>query len=379
MSEQKIKLVEELENLFGKLDTVKLYVEPGHKTTKDWLANVAGVLKNLDEGDYQEFMNLRKYIYRSVHDREARKDHAEQIDNFVRQKVAEYKRHNFDVQKQTVMYINQEILESFIKKHDSFNYKKLIKILGELNYNFAAGYQYASSMLIRAVLDHIPPIFGYTSFEEVVNNYSWDKTDKEYMKKLLDFKNNADDALHRQISEDQDLLEMDNLPNSNRINRLLQECLKIGGNIKPQKEKITKQQAKVGNIQISLADENISWANYGVYNYVWSSFRISLHIDNYKSNKPDYVSISVKAKTADGNEWVAKHFIYEKVDKQDLEFRIEANEVKTVTAFVSDYKADNQTRKPMPELDKKTLTIEIETKSGEHLTIPISEVRIIKG
>jgi hypothetical protein len=44
------------------------------------------------------------------------------------------------------------------------------------------------------------------------------------MKKLLDFRDQADDALHRQISARPDLLSFDDLPASVYVNRLLQEC-----------------------------------------------------------------------------------------------------------------------------------------------------------
>lgn len=375
-SEQKKSLVEDLSKYHKALNVKQLYEESDHKTSKDWLAEVAAILKNLDETDFRAFLDLRQHLYPSI-PLVTRKHAAEQIDGFIRQKVAEYKRYDFEAQEQSTVYINQEIIEGFIKKQDSFNYKKLIRLLGELNANYAAGYPYSSSMLVRAILDHIPPLLGCNSFEEVVSNYTWSRTDKEYMSRLLDFKNDADDALHRQISKDQDLLEMENLPNSNRINRLLQECLKVGGTVKPSAFSTSRQPVRPKNIQVKLTEEKISWANYGVARYVWSSFRVSLEIDNFKSNKPDYISVLIRADLKDGSSLIGDHFIFERVDKQDEDFRIEANEVKKVTVFVSDYRADNQTRKPMPEV--KTLKIEVLTRSGERFIIPLEESQIIKG
>jgi len=74
------------------------------------------------------------------------------------------------------------------------------------------------------VLDHIPPILGCVSFAEAANNYGWTQTDKRHIKRLLDFKLQGDDVLHRQISEKAELLGMDDLPSRARINKLLQEC-----------------------------------------------------------------------------------------------------------------------------------------------------------
>jgi hypothetical protein len=52
----------------------------------------------------------------------------------------------------------------------------------------------------------------------------WTQTDKKYAKKLLDFKLQGDDALHRQISEKTDLIGIDDLPPRTWLNRLLHEC-----------------------------------------------------------------------------------------------------------------------------------------------------------
>lgn len=101
---------------------------------------------------------------------------------------------------------------------------KLLQLIHELNDNYVRENAYAAHVLLRAVLDHIPPILGYTDFAEVANNYKWARTDKRYVKRLLDFKLQGDDALHRQISEKADLLGMDNLPPRAWMNQLVQEC-----------------------------------------------------------------------------------------------------------------------------------------------------------
>jgi hypothetical protein len=44
------------------------------------------------------------------------------------------------------------------------------------------------------------------------------------MKKLADFRDQADDALHRMISPKADLLSFDDMPTSVCVDLLLQEC-----------------------------------------------------------------------------------------------------------------------------------------------------------
>jgi hypothetical protein len=42
-----------------------------------------------------------------------------------------------------------------------FDFQKLIRLCEELNSSYDQGNMYASAMLTRAILDHVPPLFGY--------------------------------------------------------------------------------------------------------------------------------------------------------------------------------------------------------------------------
>ena len=123
-------------------------------------------------------------------------------------------------------YADGQIVEAIRGKEgkSAFNVSKLLRLIDELNDNYAKQNIYATHTSLRALLDHVPPIFGFGDFKAVANNYSWSKTDKAYMKKLLEFKIQADDALHRQISPRADLLSFEHLPTNLYLNHLLQEC-----------------------------------------------------------------------------------------------------------------------------------------------------------
>jgi hypothetical protein len=107
---------------------------------------------------------------------------------------------------------------------DRFDRSKLVRLIDELNDNYVRGNGYAVHALLRATLDHVPPLLGCADFAAVANNYWWSRTDKGYMRKLFDFKLQADDALHRQISSRPDLLSLEDIPPRAWVNRLLQEC-----------------------------------------------------------------------------------------------------------------------------------------------------------
>lgn len=122
-------------------------------------------------------------------------------------------------------YVDEKLAAAIQAKVKSqLDCAKLLELIDELNDNYARENAYAAHALLRAILDHIPPILGCATFTEIANNYPWSRTDKGYVKRLLDFKLQGDDVLHRQISHKADLLGMDDLPPRVWLNRLLQEC-----------------------------------------------------------------------------------------------------------------------------------------------------------
>lgn len=125
-------------------------------------------------------------------------------------------------------YANEELIER-LRELDSKPYftLKLVQLLVELNDNHLSGNVYACHSLLRSILDHIPPIFDFRSFSAIADSYSWGKTDAAHMRSLKDFRNSADDALHKQISKRDMLLEMQGLPNHRALNVLLLEAIKL--------------------------------------------------------------------------------------------------------------------------------------------------------
>jgi hypothetical protein len=123
-------------------------------------------------------------------------------------------------------YVNKQIVAAIRAKdgQSTFNVTKLLGLIDELNDNYGNRNTYASHALLRALLDHIPPILRCADFKAVFNTHSWGRTDKNYIKRLLAFRDQADDALHRQISAKADVLDFDDMPASVCVDRLLQEC-----------------------------------------------------------------------------------------------------------------------------------------------------------
>ncbi|MHB8274159.1 MAG: hypothetical protein ACYDC9_05255, partial [Dermatophilaceae bacterium] len=103
------------------------------------------------------------------------------------------------VERSSLAYVDDATIDHVVQAAASVGLStdKLTVLLKELNDNYSRGNAYACHSLLRAILDHVPPAFGYQSFGEVANSFTWGRTDKRYMRKLVDFRLQADDALHR--------------------------------------------------------------------------------------------------------------------------------------------------------------------------------------
>lgn len=95
-----------------------------------------------------------------------------------------------------------------------FDFKKLIRLCEELNIASREDCYFAIGMLMRGLLDHVPPVFGVKSFSEVANNYvGGTKSFKDTMLHLdTAAKKIADGLLHTQIRKSE------TLPNRQQVN-----------------------------------------------------------------------------------------------------------------------------------------------------------------
>lgn len=103
--------------------------------------------------------------------------------------------------------------------------RKLVALLSELNVNYAAGQPYACLMLIRAIMDHVPPIFGHDSYSNIVDQLKLARTDKNYLTQLLKSRFLSDDVLHRHIGRRPDITAMHDVPNRMSVNALARLAL----------------------------------------------------------------------------------------------------------------------------------------------------------
>jgi hypothetical protein len=105
-----------------------------------------------------------------------------------------------------------------------FDPSRLVRLCEELNIANQNQCAMTVAILVRAITDHVPPVFGQRSFAEIVNNYSGAKSFKKSMQHLeLSLRNIADAHLHLQIRATEALPNMTQVNFSSDLDVLLSE------------------------------------------------------------------------------------------------------------------------------------------------------------
>ena len=109
----------------------------------------------------------------------------------------------------------------------SFDLAKLIRFCEELNLCYASECFLAVAVLTRAILDHVPPILGFRTFNEVANNYLG-KSPKRSMQHLQESSRSiADSYLHMPIRKKESLPTRVQVNFRNDLDVLLGEIVRV--------------------------------------------------------------------------------------------------------------------------------------------------------
>lgn len=148
------------------------------------------------------------------------------VDNFSSlEKYEQNGYYNNDIEKN---FISLDYIDEIRKmKNIDFDVTKLIRILEEINLAYNKWLYLSLLSLSRMLLDHIPPIFSYKSFNEVANNFDFWKSDKKIIITLQDLcRNLSDSELHSPITFKEVLPNRDTVNFSIPFNCLLKYIIK---------------------------------------------------------------------------------------------------------------------------------------------------------
>ncbi len=132
-----------------------------------------------------------------------------------------------NVKTKSIEYVDESrIIELEGITDKDFDYTKLIAFLRELQFAFENDMFLTVPLLVRAIIDHIPPVFGKNTFNEFCGSYGT-KSFKEQMERLEKMSRKiADSYLHTPIRKSESLPNRTQINFSNELDVLLQEIVR---------------------------------------------------------------------------------------------------------------------------------------------------------
>jgi len=126
-------------------------------------------------------------------------------------------------------FISPQRIEELVQiKSIDFDLSKLIRLCNEINIAYQHDCLYPCAFITRAILDHVPPIFGCKNYTEMINNFPFQKSIKKNLENLdKSLRNIADTHLHAQISKKEILPTEQQINFSNDLDVLLGEIIRI--------------------------------------------------------------------------------------------------------------------------------------------------------
>jgi site-specific recombinase XerD len=126
-------------------------------------------------------------------------------------------------------YISEKrITELSLIISEKYDLTRLIELLRELNISYQNNSFMSIALITRAIIDQIPPIFGFDTFNQVENNYQCSKSFKKAMNHLNNsLRNVADSYLHVTIRKKESIPTFQQVDFRSDLDLLLSEIIRI--------------------------------------------------------------------------------------------------------------------------------------------------------
>ena len=127
-------------------------------------------------------------------------------------------------------YVAMSRIDQLEKLHCDLDFARLIELCRELNCTAENNCHMATAMLVRAILDHVPPILGSQNFSHLANNYGGQKNNKSFKTSMqhleVTLRSIADSYLHVQIRRQESLPTETQVNFSAELDVLLAEIIR---------------------------------------------------------------------------------------------------------------------------------------------------------
>lgn len=128
-------------------------------------------------------------------------------------------------------YVSQARIEELGNlRTTNWDFTKLVALCNELNVAYKHDCYFSIAMLVRAIMDHIPPVFGFASFSQVTANYKGGRSFKQLMERMdTAIRSIADTHLHSHIRSKEPLPTYQQVNCTTEMDILLAEIVSIAG------------------------------------------------------------------------------------------------------------------------------------------------------
>ena len=140
--------------LYGFRDLVKRFVAAAKRIGDPYLSEQLGILNTTPESIVEAY-DLRSDLFGII--------------DYLRE-AAENPKYQEEARNDSAFLNSDVLLELKTISSEKYDTKKLVAFCEELNDSYGRGNYLSCVLLLRAVMNHIPPIFGYNSFSQVVAN-----------------------------------------------------------------------------------------------------------------------------------------------------------------------------------------------------------------
>jgi hypothetical protein len=129
---------------------------------------------------------------------------------------------------ESIFVDESRVNELLLINSNDFDLIKIVRICKELNLACENNSYLSIAMLSRALIDHVPPIFGCKNFQGVSNNYNGSRSFKKHMEQLNNsLRKIGDQYLHTHIRRKEVLPTFVQVNFSSDIDVLLSEIVRL--------------------------------------------------------------------------------------------------------------------------------------------------------
>jgi len=195
--------------------------------------NSIAIVTNTKQYNKQELQDIANEseatISGGVLDRKGLEQYGDNVTvEFIPDKPYGYARKTEPSSHQEMAFINtQRIIDLNGLRSASFDLSKLVRMCEELNNSYQAGNYFTVGLLLRTIINHVPPLFGpFTSFNQVIADYGNEsfKNSMRFLDKGL--RSIADSYNHDIIRRKETLPTPQQISYASQLDTLLAEIIK---------------------------------------------------------------------------------------------------------------------------------------------------------